>query len=283
MTPADKITVALTRELFVREVSKSESTIDLARAVLLIGAEEEPGRCHVDMCLSELDRMGFEACERIASCRGSRIEALNRYLFEEVGFRGNEPEYYDPRNSMLHRVLERQTGIPITLSLVYMEVGRRAGLEVDGVGLPGHFIVRAVADDGEVALVDPFNRHTVDHDDCQERLDVIYGGQVQLTEEHFQPVGPLAILARVLGNLKAIYVHAKHYRRALAVVDRILLVSPRAIEERRDRGMLLAQLNRLPEAIAETRSYLNLSPNAHDTQAVGEQLKKMQERLVALN
>src|ERR1041384_6799719 len=129
--------------------------------------------------------MGEEARARITRGGATPVEALNRYLFDEQGFEGNASDYYDPRNSMLHRVLERRTGIPITLSVVYMEVGRHAGLRVEGVGLPGHFVVRAYeSDDTEGTLVDPFNRKVTDAEECQERVDGIYEGMMRLTEEH---------------------------------------------------------------------------------------------------
>ena len=283
MTPADKIAAAAARSRFDAEVSKPERRINLARAALLVGAEEDPAACYVNRCIAQLDEMGEEARALMSSDGGSRVEALNRYFFEEQGFAGNQSSYYDPRNSMLHRVLELRTGIPITLSIVYMEVGRRAGLSVEGVALPGHFIVRVSEEGGEDVLVDPFNAKVIDEEACQARLDVIYDGRVMLGEEHLRAAGVRAILVRVLGNLKAVYVQGQLIRRALAAVERILLLAPHDLGERRDRGMLLAQLNRLPEAIAETQSYVNLASDAPDADTVREQLKKMQNRLSLLN
>ena len=228
--------------------------------------------------------MGEEARARAVRRGGSRGEALNEYLFEELGFVGNESDYYDPRNSMLHQVLGRRTGIPITLSVVYIEVGRRAGLRVEGVGLPGHFVVRAFeGEDEEGVLVDPFNRRTTDLEECQGRIDLIYDGKVELSEEHLRAVDARGILARMLGNLKAVYVRAGLYRRALAAVERLILLMPSALDERRDRGMLLAQLGHLHEAIADTQTYLNLEPEAPDADDVREQLKRMQTRQAMLN
>lgn len=283
MTPADKLAAAEARRRFAEEVSRPEVAIDLGRAALLVGAEEEPSHADQGRCLARLDEMGEEARARAVAWGGSRVEALNRYLFEEQGFVGNESDYYDPRNSMLHQVLGRHKGIPITLSVLYMEVGRRAGLRVEGVGLPGHFIVRAFEREGEGVLVDPFNRRTTDPEECQRRLDLIYEGRVTLAEDHLRPVGARSILARLLGNLKAVYVRAQLFRRALAAVERILLLAPHDLEERRDRGMLLAQLGRTSEAIAETQLYLNLAPNAPDAATVREQLNKMLLRQATLN
>ncbi|MDT7806931.1 MAG: hypothetical protein QOJ70_744 [Acidobacteriota bacterium] len=283
MTPADKVRAAGARARFAEAVSRPEGEIDLGRAALLVGAEEEPHHANVQRCLARLDEMGEEARARAVAHGGSRVESLNRYLFDEQGFMGNESNYYDPRNSMLHQVLGRHKGIPITLSIIYVEVGRRAGLRVEGVGLPGHFIVRASEAEGESVLVDPFNRRTTDREECQRRLDVIYEGRLSLTEEHLRAVGARSVLARLLGNLKAVYVQAQLFRRALAAVERILLLAPHDLDERRDRGMILAQLNQMPEAIAETQSYLNLVPEAPDADAVREQLKKMRLRQAMMN
>jgi regulator of sirC expression with transglutaminase-like and TPR domain len=285
MTPADKLAAAEARGRFAAEVMQPDERINPARAALLIGAEEEPRRFDPERCLARLDEMGEEARARIRAAEGSAVEALNHYLFDEQGFTGNEADYYDPRNSMLHHVLARRAGIPITLSLVYMEVGRRAGLRVEGVGLPGHFLVRAWGEDeeDEGVLVDPFNRKVTDREECQKRLDVIYDGRLALREEHLRSVGVRSILARALGNLKAVYIQAQLFRRALSAVERILLLTPHDLEERRDRGMLLAQLDRFNEAIAEAQSYLNLSPDAPDAEAVREQLKKMHLRQAILN
>ncbi len=285
MTPADKVAAAEVRRRFASEVSRPDAEVDLGRAALLVGAEEEPRRADVGRCLARLDEMGEEARARAVRWGGARIEALNRYLFDELGFVGNESDYYDPRNSMLHQVLARRTGIPITLSVVYIEVGRRAGLRVEGVGLPGHFIVRAFEheDDEGGVLVDPFNRRATDPEECQGRIDLIYDGRVELNEEHLRAVGARSILARMLGNLKAVYVRAGLFRRALAAVERLLLLAPSDLDERRDRGMLLAQLGRLHEAVADTQTYLNLSPDAPDADSVREQLKKMQARQAMLN
>ncbi|HEX8721287.1 MAG TPA: transglutaminase-like domain-containing protein [Pyrinomonadaceae bacterium] len=285
MTPADKLAAAEVRRLFAAEASRPEGEVDLGRAALLVGAEEEPRRADVARCLARLDEMGEGARARMAARGGSRVEALNEYLFGELGFVGNESDYYDPRNSMLHHVLVRRTGIPITLSVVYVEVGRRAGLRVEGVGLPGHFVVRAWEEEegGEGILVDPFNGRATDRDECQARLDLIYEGRLALEEGHLQAAGAHSILTRMLGNLKAVYVRAQLFRRALAAVDRLLLLDPSDLEERRDRGMLLAQLGRNAEAIAETQSYLNLATDASDAEAVREQLKKMQVRQAMLN
>jgi regulator of sirC expression with transglutaminase-like and TPR domain len=283
MTPEGKLLMMEARLRFARLVAQPEASVELGHAALLVAAEERPG-LDVEHYRARLYELGLAARERIERAREtSAIAALNKFLFEELGFAGNQSDYYDPRNSLLSDVLDRRTGIPITLSLVYMEVGRRAGVRVEGIGLPGHFIVRAEGAQGESALVDPFNGKVVNADDCQEQLDTMYGGQAPLADAHLQPVTTREILARLLRNLKGIYAQAGLYRRALSVIERILLVAPQALEERRDRGALLAQLGRYSEAIIDVEAYLTGARNPPDAERVTEQLKQMQLQLARLN
>ncbi|HEX5709138.1 MAG TPA: tetratricopeptide repeat protein [Pyrinomonadaceae bacterium] len=283
MTPAGKLAAAEARSRFALEVLRRGEEIDLARAALFVAAEDDAG-CDVRATLDALNELGAQARERVEVDESRAVEALNQYLFEDLGFGGDESNYYDPRNSFLNRVVERRAGIPITLSIVYMEVGRRAGLAVEGVGMPGHFIVRARGplDDADL-LVDPFAGRVVDEDDCQQRLDMIYAGQLPLSQELLRAMPKRDILVRLLNNLKGIYVEAQMHGRALAVVERLLLLAPHAASERRDRGLLLAQLKRLPEAIADVRAYLASAANSPDAEEVREQLGKMRQRLASLN
>ncbi|HEV7858394.1 MAG TPA: transglutaminase-like domain-containing protein [Pyrinomonadaceae bacterium] len=285
MTPASKLIAQGHRLTFAAEVAKTDDALRLELAALLIAAEDE-AHLNVDVMesLLRLAGLGTQARQRVAAARGAGVEAFNRFMFEEAGFHGERQEYYAPRNSFLHQVLERRTGLPITLSIVYLEVGRRAGLLVEGIGLPGHFIVRASEQEQlETTLVDPFYGKTLTAEDCQARLDEIYGGQVTLDSSHLRAVTTREILVRLLMNLKSIYINAQLYRRALAVVERILLLTPSAVGEHRDRGALLAQLDRLPEAIAETQTYLNLSSHSEDQEQVREQLQTLQRKQAMRN
>lgn len=284
MTPASKLIAQGARARFAALLAQPE--IDLARAALLLAAEEEAqARVDVERCLARLDEWGDEARARLKRSDRAPVAAFNRFMFDELGFAGNARDYNDPRNSFLNQVIARRTGIPITLAVVYMEVGRRAGLRTEGVGLPGHFIARAwAADDGsEPVLVDPFFGRLIDAADCQERLDAVFGGSVRLTEAHLRAATPREILVRMLRNLKAIYAQAKLYRQALAAVERILLLAPEAHEELRDRSLLLAQTNRFAAALVDARNYLRRAPDAPDAGLVREQAKKIQSRLAGLN
>lgn len=246
-----------------------DEDLDLARAALAIAAAEDPS-VEADRWVGELDAIAAHVALLVperASVR-QRVVALNRHLFEELRFRGNLEDYYDPRNSHLHRVLERRTGIPITLSLVYIEVGRRLGLPVAGVGLPGHFVVK-VADADEEILLDPFYQGAIlTRAECQKRLDAIYGGRVVLGEQFLRAVGKRDLLARMLYNLKRIHLKAGDHGRALAVVDMLLALQPYAFEDVRDRGMLLYKAGRYDEALRDLRMYVDFLPAAADLREV---------------
>lgn len=285
MTPEGKLLAAEARRRFAELVARPAGAIDLAHAALLVAAEERPGT-DVDGYRARLLELGLLARARVAAAADDPIGALNRFVFEESNFRGNQEDYYSARNSLLSCVVDDRRGIPITLSVVYMELGRRAGLDTEGVGLPGHFVVRvgASVEGREVtALVDPFHRRSIDRDDCQHLLDSLYGGQVALAEEHLRASAPREILARILRNLKAVYAQGRRVRLALSVVERILLVDPAAHAERRDRGALLGQLGRYDEAAAEMLAYLDADREAPDAALVREQLKKLRLQAAALN
>jgi regulator of sirC expression with transglutaminase-like and TPR domain len=232
--------------------------VDLAQAALLIACEEYPD-LDVPRYLRRLDGLGRAVAARVDDRRDeSAVRGLNSLLFDEEGFRGNVEDYYDPRNSFLNDVLDRRTGIPITLSTIYIEVGRRARLPVDGIGLPGHFIVRV-----GTTLVDPFHGGVIlSEDDCQKRLDRIYGGRVKLDDTMLAPCERKTILARTLRNLKSIYTKAEDFTRALNVVELLLRVEPESLEDMRDRGMLHAALDCYALAASELEEYLRRSGNA---------------------
>jgi regulator of sirC expression with transglutaminase-like and TPR domain len=280
MTPASKLLAREMRRAFAAEIAGPDESIRLVSAALLVAAEDE---AHLDVdipeCLRRLDSFGRSARQRIAAAPGAVIEAFNDFIFEEEGFAGNQLDYYDPANSYLNRVLERRVGIPLTLSIVYMEVGRRAGLLVEGIGLPGHFIVRARERNAvESILVDPFHGKVVTPEDYQDQLDEVYGHQVALTGEHLRAATKREILARLLTNLKAIYTRANLHRQTLAVIDRLLLLMPLNAGEHRDHGHVLAQLERLPEAIDEMQTYLQMQPHAADAETVREQLHALKRQ-----
>jgi regulator of sirC expression with transglutaminase-like and TPR domain len=272
------------RSRFTALVGRPEGEIDLAEAALLIAAEEYPD---LDMAayLTLLARMGEELRRRTRDVRSaaSALETLNHYLFDELGFAGNLEEYYDPRNSYLNEVLDRRTGIPISLSTVYMAVARHGGLPISGVGFPGHFLVK-VASGGEEIVLDPFNRGAIlTEADCQKLLDQATAGRARFSRELLRAAGTKAILARMLANLKGVYSATRQYAKALSCVERTLLLTPDSVREIRDRGLLLAQMQRTEEAIRELTRYLKLTPAPEDADRVKEQVRALRMHQALLN
>jgi regulator of sirC expression with transglutaminase-like and TPR domain len=260
------------RAALAAELARPPEDVRLERAALLIAAEEYPG-LDVDGYLARIDELAAGARSRLSGDEGRAgvLAAINGYLFRELGFRGNRDDYYDPGNSYLNEVLERRTGIPITLSVLYIAVARGLHHRLIGLDLPIHFMVawpsRGVPAD-EPLLVDPFEGGTiVTVRDCAERLERILGHPVELGPEHFAPADPRRVVRRMLNNLFAIYVGREDYRRALAALERMHLAAP-LVEDLRDRGLLLYRLGRHPEAEESLHSYLAAAPTAHDRGAV---------------
>lgn len=267
---------------FRRAVLGPEAEIDLARAALLIAKPEYPG-LNLERYLHRLDRIAAEA--RVAGSRDAlrRLHRLREFLFEEAGFRGNAEEYFDPRNSFLNEVLDRKLGIPITLSLVLMEVGRRLGLPIQGIGLPAHFIV-GIEINGCQILLDPFHGGTVlTAESAQELVSRVLGRRVTLQAEHFVPVTKRQLLARMLNNLKAIYWRTREWAKALRMVERLLVLEPEAPGEIRDRGVILANLGELPRAVRDWEYYLNHQPAAPDAESVRTHLRRARQSQATLN
>src|SRR5690554_2878962 len=264
------------RAQFAAMASAADEEIDLAATALVIAAEEYP-QLSLSKYLAELDRLADRVRERLAGETAPLLvlQEVGEVLFGEEGFRGNAEAYYDPRNSFLNDVLDRRVGIPISLSLVYLEVGWRLGLPLRGVSFPGHFLVRY---EGEVVrtLIDPFDGGRVRFEDqAQELLDRVYGGLVRLQPDFLQSTGKRDMLVRLLKNLKAIYLNTREDRKALAAIERILLIRPNAVGELRDRGMLLARTGRVGEAIADLESYLDSAPEAPDARRVRHMIEEL--------
>jgi regulator of sirC expression with transglutaminase-like and TPR domain len=257
------------RDRLAALVSRPDPEIDLATGALLVAAEEYP-QLREAPYLRRLDLLAERVRDRLGTETAPVLvlDQLCRVLFDEEGFRGNAEAYYDPRNSFLNDVLDRRLGIPITLGIVALEVGWRIGLPLSGINFPGHFLIRY---EGEVArlLIDPFDGGRVRwEDEGQELLDRVYGGMVRMRGEFLRPATRADILARVLTNLKGIYLNTRDDVRALSTVDRILILRPASAVERRDRGLLLARIGRTHEAVEDLERYLDYSPAAHDAQRV---------------
>jgi regulator of sirC expression with transglutaminase-like and TPR domain len=266
------------RQKFYEEINQPDEQIDLAKAALYLAQEEYP-QLEPEQYLSALDSMATAVAKRLPSERYPlrMIQTLNQYLYEELGFAGNTEDYYDPRNSYLNDVIDRRLGIPITLSLIYLEISQRINFPMVGVGMPGHFLVRPAVKE-MLVFVDPFHQgETMFPEDCQERLSQIYGRPVELQPEFLEPVGSRYFLARLLTNLKAIYINQNDDLRTLTIIDRILLLFPTALSEQRDRGFIYYKLNRWVEARQDLTDYLDQMPTAPDRSIILEILSQMEK------
>ena len=249
------------RQMFAQEARQPERDLDLARAALLVAKEQYPGIA-VEQYLARLDQLAEEVKDRLADETAPLVvlEELTRCLFERNGFRGNKEAYYDPRNSFLNDVLDRRLGIPITLGIVMLEVGWRLRLPLEGVNFPHHFLVRSHGDALDL-LIDPFESGRARYEDqAQELLDRVYGGKVRLKESFLRKATKRDVLARMLNNLKGVYLNAGDDARALAMVERMLILRPEGADEHRTRGVLLARLGRRDEAIDHLRRWALTAP-----------------------
>jgi regulator of sirC expression with transglutaminase-like and TPR domain len=267
-------------------LSLPDDAIDLGQAALLIAREEYPD-LEVGKYLARLDEMAgtVKAGLRGGEVFTTQIAHLNRVLFDEMGFRGNREEYYDPRNSFLNDVLDRRVGIPISLSTVYLEVGRRIGCPLDGVAFPGHFLVRfAGPTPGSEILVDPFNRGMLlTEEDCKRRLKETYKGQVRFRPEFLRRARNRDILERMLTNLKQIYHGQRDYHRALRVQQMILCLKPDDPAAVRDRGLLWHRLACFGQAAADVEAYLRAIPEAPDAAVLRERLERLKVLTPVMN
>jgi len=259
-----------------------DEAIDLAQVALLIARDEYPD-LEVGDYLGRLETMAAELRARLRGGEGptSLIAHLNRYLFDDLGFRGNVEEYDDPRNSYLNDVLDRRVGIPISLSAVYMEVGRRAGIPLAGVSFPGHFLVRyAGTEIPDEILIDPFHRGLLlTPEECRQRLEERYSGRIRFRPELLRRARNREILERMLNNLRHVFDTRRDYSRALRVQNRLLCLHPSSPGHLRDRGTLHYRLALFGQALTDFEACLRLAPGAADADAVREQLGRL--RLLA--
>jgi regulator of sirC expression with transglutaminase-like and TPR domain len=253
------------RSRFAELVARPEPEIDLAAAALLIAAEEYP-QLGPEPYLTRLDELAERVRDRQwdATAPIVMLQDLSRVLFEEEGFRGNTEHYYDPRNSFLNDVLDRRLGIPLTLSIIYLEVGWRLGLPLRGMNFPAHFMVRYQGE-ALTLIVDPFHGGSVRfEDEMQDVLDQAFGGTVRLQPQHLRDADRRDILIRMLENLKGMYLNTRDDVRALAAIERILIMLPDSADHVRDNGMILTRLGRNREAADALQQYLHLVPDAPD-------------------
>jgi len=262
-----------------------DERIDLLRAALTFARVEYP----------QLDPTPYvQQVEEIAHRVESRIDdpgepsqciaALNHVLFDEEMFRGNTADYYNPRNSFINDVLDRRLGIPITLALLYMEVGRRAGFQLFGVGMPGHFMLKHYDIDGRSFFIDAFERGSVlSEDDCKRKIESIHAGQITLRPEFLMIVTRRQMLTRMLNNLRTIYLSRRDFRRAVNVVDLILVIYPRSPEDVKQRAALRYNLHDYKGALADFEEYVKMAPDASDVDEIRQTALGIRRSMAMMN
>jgi regulator of sirC expression with transglutaminase-like and TPR domain len=264
-------------DYFASLVAQDEG-LPLLEAAVSVGQDGDPG-LDPQSVLVQIDTLGRRLRRRIPADAAplQRLRFLNRYFFDELAFGGNVNDYYDPANSLIHRVLDTRRGIPITLAVLYMELAGHAGLEARGIGFPGHFLVKVRMPRGEV-VIDPFTGHSLSREELEERLTPFRREQ-GLTGDFEVPLGLFLqtspardILARLLRNLKEIHRSAGRWDEWLMVQQRLVILLPANAVERRDRGLVLAELGRFHEAAADLRHYLDHYPDADDAVALRHRL-----------
>ncbi len=267
---------SLARQHFYQEVRQPDEQISLEKAALYIAQEEYPD-LEVDDYLNALDTIADEIRDQlpIESYPLKILKTINHYLYENLGFSGNTEDYYDPRNSFLNDVIDRRTGIPITLSLVYLAIAQRLDFPMVGVGMPGHFLIRPIQADMEI-FVDAFDKGEILFpQDCQDRLNQLSGQSVEMQSQFLAAVTPRQFLARMLTNLKAIYLNRGELEKVLTAIERILLLFPNAAFELRDRGILYFRTHRWIEARQDLEAYLEAVPTADDRDTIRKLLNRI--------
>ena len=241
--------------------------MDVAAVALWLAADEYPD-LDPSAYLDRLNALADRARPRLVGSLPKQVTALSHFLFEDEGFRGNAADYYDPRNSYLNDVLDRRAGIPITLSVVAMAVGRRVGLDVVGVGLPGHFIAKAVGG-GQEVLFDPFHGGQIlTAAGCEELIEVVTGRPLAVTPELLAATPPGHVVARMLNNLRGIYAAREDWGRLVRVLGRLRQLDPRDVDLRRDLGAALVRGGKPGPAIDHLKAYLAAAPEAADVDEV---------------
>ena len=256
----------------------SQPTLNLVAAALCPAQEIYPD---VDPVSSyqQLDTIAAAIRPNISDYPLKTIQSINQQLYEKLGFSGNQIDYYDPDNSYLNRVLERRLGIPITLALVYLEVSQRLDLPMVGVGMPGHFLVCPTVADMEV-YIDPFNRGEVLFaTDCQAIFHRLYGANAVWDAAYLAPITAKSLLARLLNNLKLIYLNRRDLTQTLTILNYLLLLLPNEPGNSRDRGLIHYQLHNLLAARSDLETYLAQRPGAPDHDQISQLLDSITDNL----
>ena len=266
---------------------QQDDAIPLFEAALSIAQDEDPA-LDLTACMVELDKLAIQLKRRLPSDVGQipKLRLLNQFFYQELGFAGNVNDYYDPNNSYLHKVLLSRRGIPISLAVIYMELAQQVGLNVRGISFPGHFLMKLSVKNGDIVL-DPFNGASLSREELEERLEPYF---LQPQDSASLPMAslledaqPRVILVRMLRNLKALYAEQPRWQQFLNVQQRLVVLLPDEISERRDRGLAFANLDYPQAALQDLEAYLVRCPDASDAELLRDRLSDLRAATRKLN
>ena len=266
---------------------REDGSILLFEAALSLGQDIEP-----DLDLSvpqiELDTLAATLQKRLPADASAvqKLRILNHFFYQDLGFCGNANDYYHPDNSYLHRVINTRRGIPISLAMVYIELAQQIGLQIRGISFPGHFLMKLSVQSGDIIL-DPFNGSSLSREELEERLEPFIAPRPDGVEPplgtYLQPAPARSILVRMLGNLKTVFVEQREWQRLLAVQERLVILLPDDITERRDRGLAYARLECPQAALQDIERYLAQRPYAADAETLRRKLPELRDAAKRLN
>jgi regulator of sirC expression with transglutaminase-like and TPR domain len=255
---------------------RQDDSFPLFETALAIGQDVYP---HLDFAAHqvEIDTIGFQLLKRIPADAShiQKLRMLNHLFFQEMGFAGNVNNFFDADNSYVHRVMATRRGIPISLAVIYMELGQQIGLDMKGISFPGHFLMKLTVQSGEIVL-DPINGSSLSREELEERIEPYMGQRSEYGElplaAYLRAAHPREIVERMLRNLKAIFTDSERWQRVLDVQQRLVILLPDDITERRDRGLAYANLSDPHAALEDLEAYLSLRPEASDAPALKEKM-----------
>jgi regulator of sirC expression with transglutaminase-like and TPR domain len=272
------------RANFVQMVNRPDEALELARVALLVAAESDL-QVDIDGELRQLEGWAEELKSRLTPDLNNlqKLARLRSFVFDDLGFRGDRRDYYSPSNSLLHEVMKRRRGIPLTLSIVFMELGWRIGIPFEGVAFPGHFLVRLPGEPRDL-LLDPYKRGMMVHEeDCRQMLLESTGGRMSYDPALTASVSKRDVIVRLLHNLKGAYLRAGDDAQALAAVERLLVLAPDDPDEIRDRGLLLFRMGKYGRALDALNAYLGAAAGPPDRETIEGHIRTLRELLASLN
>ena len=266
---------------------QQDNDIPLFEAALTIAQDDEP-RLDLTACLVELDKFAVRLKRQLpaGAAQIPKLRVLNNFFYQDLGFAGNVNDYYDPDNSYLHKVMSTRRGIPISLAVIYMELAQQVGLDIKGISFPGHFLMKLTVQSGDIIL-DPFNGASLSREELEERLEPYFLSHPPPNDppltSYLANANARTILVRMLRNLKTLYVEHPHWQGYLNVQQRLMILLPDEIDERRDRGLAYANLDCPQAALQDLEAYLNQCPHASDAELLRSRLPTLRAATRKLN